>query len=74
MSSKERGQPDPINHNKEKQMKTFKFAVEIFVQGESESDAAEHLIGELDYLLGVANTLIAYTHPKEGEETEWSSQ
>ena len=51
-------------------METFKFIIEVYAQGESESDAAEYIVSELDYLFGLDNMLIAYTHPKEGEKTE----
>jgi|LakMenEpi03Aug12_release.lakeMendotaPanAssembly.Ray.scaffolds.fasta_scaffold2288993_2 hypothetical protein len=48
-------------------MNTYKFSVEVFIQGEDADDASTRLIEEFDYLFKQDNTLIAYTHPGEGE-------
>jgi hypothetical protein len=49
-------------------MKTYKFNIEIFVFADSEAEAANNLIEELDYLCELDNNLQAFTHPTDAAE------
>ncbi len=51
-------------------MKLVTFNIFVTVRAEDEADAAEHLIGELDYIFGADNNLISYTHPGDPCEVE----
>ena len=49
-------------------MKTYKFTIDVYVYADSERDAAEALISEMDYLAELDNPIQAYTHPEKGAE------
>lgn len=51
-------------------MKTYKFTIDVYVYADSERDAAESLISELDYLAELDNPIQAYTHPDRGVEVD----
>lgn len=51
-------------------MKTYKFTIDIYVCAESEADAAESVIAEMDWLLSLDNQLQAFTHPGNGVEVD----
>lgn len=48
----------------------YRIPVEIVVHADTPSEAIEALIGELDYLFKLDNSLVAYTHPDESEVKE----
>lgn len=53
-------------------MKIYKTTIDVYVMGDSEQDAIDRLIGELDYAFSHMDTpLQAYSHPESAQlETE----
>ena len=54
-------------------MKTWKVSIDVYVAGDSEQEAIDNIIGELDYVFQLDNQLQAYSHPVNAQlesETE----
>jgi len=51
-------------------MKTFEISVTIYVVGETAEGALEHLAGELDYICGCDNQVLAVSYPDANEISE----
>jgi hypothetical protein len=51
-------------------MKTFEITVTVFVQGDDANDALDHLAGELDYICGCDNQILAVSYPNAADVPE----
>ena len=46
----------------------YQTTITVMVQADNPEEAIEKIVGELDYLFGLDNDLIAYTHPQTATE------
>ena len=51
-------------------MKTFEITVTIYVQGGIAEGALDHLAGELDYICGADNQVLAVSYPNADDVKE----